>query len=123
MKKLVFTIACLTSLSAAYAAAPIVPAPASASSVRVADPVDLTQYVGKYKMEGLPFEYITIAVKDGKLTINTGSEEGALTPLKDADSFDADGRATFKFIRNADKKVTGVTLDAQGNVFEGKKEA
>jgi hypothetical protein len=123
MKKLILTIACLASLSAAYASTPEVPAPASASFVRVADPVDLTQYVGKYKMEGLPFEYITIAVKDGKLTINTGTEEGALTPLKDADSFDADGRATFKFTRNADKKVTGVTLDAQGNVFEGKKEA
>ena len=123
MKKLVFTIACLLSLSAVYAAAPVVPAPASASLVRVADPVDLNQYVGKYKFEGLPFEYITVAVKDGKLVINTGTEEGALTPLKDADSFDADGRAIFKFTRNADKKVTGLTLDAQGNVFDGKKEA
>jgi hypothetical protein len=121
MKKLIFTIACLISFSAVYAAAPQVPA--SANLVRVADPVDLAQYVGKYKMEGLPFEYITIAVKEGKLIINTGSEEGALTPLKDEDSFDADGRATFKFTRNADKKVTGVTLEAQGNFFAGKKEA
>jgi hypothetical protein len=123
MKKLVFTIACLLSLSAAYATTPGVSGTAAASFLRAADPVDLTQYVGKYKFEGLPFEYITVAVKDGKLVVNTGSEEGVLTPLKDVDSFDADGRATFKFIRNPDKVVTGIALEAQDMIYEGKKES
>lgn len=124
MKKLVITVVCLVFLSAAYATTPeIAPHPA-APPVSVADSVALTDYVGKYKMEGLPFEYITIAVKDGKLTIDTGSEAGPLTPVKDAaDKFDADGRATLKFNRDATKKVTGVTLDAQGMSFDGKKEA
>lgn len=123
MKKIIFTIACFASFSAVNAAAPAGEVPASVALLRVADPVDLSQYVGKYKFEGLPFEYITVAVKDGKLTVNTGTEEGALTPLKDADSFDADGRATFKFIRNEEKKITGVTLEAQGSYFDGKKES
>ncbi|KAA5544876.1 DUF3471 domain-containing protein [Adhaeribacter rhizoryzae] len=122
MKKLFLTFTCLLSLSGSYAATSEVPNAKSANIMVVADPVDLNHYVGKYKFEGLPFEFITIAVKEGKLTVNTGSEEGILTPLKDADSFDAAGQATLKFIRNAEKKVTGVTLQAQGFDFEGKKE-
>ncbi len=122
MKTLVFTLACTLSLSTLYAAS--TPAPAEATvQVAVADSVDLNQYVGKYKFEGLPFEFVTIAVKDGKLTIDTGSESGAMTAVKDAaDTFDASGRATLKFKRDDTKKVTGVTLDAQGMSFEGKKE-
>ncbi len=123
MKTIVFTLACTLSLSTLYAAS--TPAPASPTTqVTVADSVDLNQYVGKYKFEGLPFEFVTIAVKDGKLTIDTGSESGAMTAVKDAaDTFDAAGRATLKFKRDDTKKVTGVTLDAQGMSFEGKKEA
>jgi Domain of unknown function (DUF3471) len=123
MKKVFFALACLASFSAAEAAAPKVSAAALAGVVHAADSVDLKEYAGKYKFEGLPFEYITVAVKDGKLTINTGTDEGALTPLKDADSFDASGQATFRFTRNAEKKITGVTLEAQGNYFDGKKES
>ncbi len=122
MKTIVFTLACTLSLSTLYAAS----TPASAApttQVAIADSVDLNQYVGKYKFEGLPFEFVTIAVKDGKLTIDTGSESGAMTAVKDAaDTFDASGRATLKFKRDDTKKVTGVTLDAQGMSFEGKKE-
>lgn len=122
MKTIVFTLACTLSLSSLYAAS--TPAPAAPiAQVVVADSVDLNQYVGKYKFEGLPFEFVTIAVKDGKLTIDTGSESGAMTAVKDAaDTFDAAGRATLKFKRDDTKKVTGVTLDAQGMSFEGKKE-
>lgn len=124
MKKLVLTFACLVSLSAVYATTPEVAVRPSANQVSMADSVNLTDYVGKYKMEGLPFEYITISVKDDKLTIDTGSESGSLTPIKDAtDKFDADGRATLKFNRDENRKVTGVTLDAQGMSFDGKKEA
>ena len=123
MKTIVFTLACTLSLSTLYAAP--TPAPAAITTqIAVADSVDLNQYVGKYKFEGLPFEFVTIAVKDGKLTIDTGSESGAMTAVKDAaDTFDAAGRATLKFKRDDTKKVTGVTLDAQGMSFEGKKEA
>ena len=122
MKTIVFTLACTLSLSTLYAAS--TPAPAATSTrVSIADSVELNQYVGKYKFEGLPFEFVTIAVKDGKLTIDTGTESGAMTAVKDAaDTFDASGRATLKFKRDDAKKVTGVTLDAQGMSFEGKKE-
>lgn len=123
MKKIVFTLACLLSLSAAHAITSPMATLASASYVS-ADSVDINQYVGKYKFEGLPFDYITVSVKEGKLMINTGSDEGELTPVKDAaDKYDADGKATFTFKRNADKKITGLQLEAQGFSFEGTKEA
>lgn len=122
MKKILFTLIGVFTLSGVYAAASCLAGAGTVNIVLVADPVDLNQYVGKYKFEGLPFEFITVAVKEGKLTVNTGSEEGILSPLKDADSFDAAGQATLKFIRDANKKVTRVTLQAQGFDFEGKKE-
>jgi len=122
MKSFVFVLACALSVSTLYAA----PATGTATiktPVYQADSVDLNQYVGKYKFEGLPFEFVTIAVKDGQLTIDTGSEAGAMTPVKNTpDAFDAAGRATLTFKRDDTKKVTGVTLDAQGMSFEGKKE-
>lgn len=123
MKKLVIAIACFVSLSAAYAATPAPASVVPAMPVAVADSVDLNDYVGKYKMDGLPFEYITVSLKDGKLRLSTGDQESELTPLKDPDKFDASGQATFLFVRDADKKVKAVTLDAQGMQFEGKKEA
>jgi cytochrome c len=122
MKSLVFTLACALSFSTLYAAPPVSQSSMS-TPVYQADSVDLNQYVGKYKFEGLPFEFVTIGVKDGQLTIDTGSESGAMTPVKNTpDAFDAAGRATLTFKRDDTKKVTGVTLDAQGMSFEGKKE-
>lgn len=124
MRKIVLTFACVVSLSAVYAATPETTSRFSVGQISKADSVNLTDYVGKYKMEGLPFDYITIAVKDGQLTVDTGSESGSMTTVKDTpDTFDASGRATLKFKRDSDRKVTGVTLDAQGTAFEGKKES
>lgn len=126
MKKLVLTFACVVSLLPIYAAEPLPATAPVASYVRSDDPVDLNQYVGKYKFTdgNLPFESITIRVKDDTLMINTGTEEGPLTPVKNAtDKFDADGRATLKFNRDENRKIIGVTLDAQGFSFDGKKEA
>ncbi len=81
----------------------------------------LDGFVGQYKMQGLPFETMDIKTKDGKLIINANGDEGELTPLGEPDLYDAAGRATIKFTRNADKKVTGVSLNAQGMSFEGSK--
>lgn len=123
MKKIILSSVYFVSLSTAFIFVPKVSTAATPILVVVDDPVDLNQYVGKYKFEGLPFEYLTVAVKDGKLIANTGVEEAELTPLKDADSFDAAGRAILKFRRDTDKKVNAITLDAEGSSFEGKKES
>ncbi len=81
----------------------------------------LTDYVGKYKMTGLPFEYLEISTKDGKLLMNAGGQEGELTPTDTPDKYDASGRALLNFVRS-DTKVLSVKLEAVGANFEGKKE-
>lgn len=81
----------------------------------------LNSYVGEYAMQGLPFETIGIKATNGKLMIKAGDEEGELTPMGEPDLYDAGGRATIKFVRDASKKVTGVSVGAQGMEFSGTK--
>lgn len=80
----------------------------------------LADYVGKYKMENLPFEFIILSMKDDQLYITAGDNEGPLTAVPNqADAFDAGGQATIKFTRNDQKKINKMIVEAQGQVFEG----
>jgi cytochrome c len=83
---------------------------------------DLEAYTGKYKMTGLPFEHIEITANEGKLHMNAGGNEADISPGKEADAFEGNGGVELLFGRNADKKVTTLTLKAQGLSFEGTKE-
>lgn len=86
----------------------------------VAGSVALTNYVGKYKMEGLPFELITLSMKDDQLYIVAGDNEGTLTAVPNqADSFDAGGQAMIKFTRDPQQKIEKILVEAMGQVFEG----
>lgn len=86
---------------------------------------DSATFVGKYKYEGLPFEYMTVSVKEGKLYFFGGEYSGFLSPLKDKkDVFDAaNGEALFTFVRNSEDKVTDLQIDYQGQSFMGKRES
>lgn len=90
----------------------------SAAPVPVAD---LNAYAGKYKMTGLPFPYIEVTVKEGKLIMDAGGNVGEIKPTAEADKFDADGKATIFFIREGEK-VGKLKMDAMGFSFEGVKE-
>lgn len=83
---------------------------------------NFSAYAGKYKMEGLPFEYIEVSFKDGKLLIDAGGQGGELKATDTPDKFDADGRATIIFVKDETGKVTKMKVDASGMAFEGKKE-
>lgn len=84
---------------------------------------DSTTFIGKYKYEGLPFEYMEISVKDGKLYYSGGEYNGALDALKDKkDAFDASGVATFTFLRKEDNAVSELQIEYQGQTFTGAKE-
>lgn len=83
---------------------------------------DLNDYIGKYKMSGLPFPYIEVAVKDSKLMMKAGENDGAITPMDAAGTFDAGGKATLSFIRYEKKKVIKLQMEASGFKFEGDKE-
>jgi len=83
---------------------------------------DLSDYVGKYKMTGLPFPYIEVSEQDGKLLMKAGEQGGAISQTDEADKFDADGKATLLFIRDEKKKVIKLQMEAMGFKFEGAKE-
>lgn len=85
---------------------------------------DSASFTGKYMYEGLPFEYMEISVKDGKLAYMGGDYNGTLEPIKDKkDTFDAaDGAATFIFLRNPENKIAELRIEYQGQAFVGKRE-
>jgi cytochrome c len=83
---------------------------------------NLEDYTGKYKMTGLPFDFIEISVKDGKVVMNAGGQGGEINPTETPDKFDANGRATLNFVRNEAKQVIGIKMEASGFTFEGKKQ-
>ena len=84
---------------------------------------DSAAYTGRYKYEGLPFDYMEISVKEGSLAFSGGEYIGKLNPLKEKrDAFDAAGQALFTFIRNSENKVTDLKIDYLGRTYVGKRE-
>ncbi|MBU1821355.1 MAG: hypothetical protein KKG00_07570 [Bacteroidetes bacterium] len=80
----------------------------------------LTDYVGTYLVEGLPFDKVILTVQDNQLHIVAGDNEGNLTPMgNQADTFDAGGKAVIRFKRDDASKVQKMLLEAQGYTFEG----
>ncbi len=120
MKKILLSFL-LASTGLIYEAA----AQSVAASVVVTDSPRLEEFVGNYKFEDLPFEYIEFTLKEGALYVKAGDREGPLKPIKDTiDRFEnADNMAKFSFLRNEEKQIVKVVLDYDGSVFEGKKDA
>ena len=86
---------------------------------------DTALYKGKYKIEGAPFEFLEVVVRESKLYFLAGGQyEGFLEPIKDKkEAFDVMGQAVFTFTRNADgTDVEAMKIDYNGMVMEGKKE-
>jgi cytochrome c len=92
------------------------------NSAPIVAPKDLSEYVGKYKMSGLPFEYIEVSIKDGKLNMQAGEQGGEVQATNTPDKYDAGGKATILFVRDETKKVTSLKMKAMGFNFTGKKE-
>ena len=94
----------------------------SESKVAPRAPTDLNAYVGKYKMTGLPFEFILVSVADGKLMLDAGGQIGELTPTTTPDTFDAGGKAILTFQKGDKNIYSKLKMDAMGFSFEGAKE-
>lgn len=98
-------------------------ADASATSAPIAtySADELNAFTGKYKMTGLPFPYIEMSVKEGKLIMDAGGQAGPIDPTSTKDKFDAGGRAMISFVKE-NAKVTKLKMEAMGFAFEGVKE-
>ncbi len=84
---------------------------------------DSSEFIGKYKYEGLPFEYMVVSVREGQLYFVGGDYNGFLVPQKDKkDVFDVNGVATFTFTRNDQNRVSELKVDYDGQTYMGKKE-
>jgi cytochrome c len=83
---------------------------------------NLNAYNGKYKMTGLPFEYINVTTQNDKLMMEAGGQTGEIKATDTQDKYDADGKATIFFIRDDQQKVVQMRMEAMGFKFEGKKE-
>lgn len=120
MKKLLMMLLLTIGMVALKASAQTAATPAAKSQFSIADSASFT---GKYKYEGLPFEYIEVTVKEGKLHFVGGEYNGFLVPKADKkDTFDVNDVAVFTFIRNAENKVTELKVDYEGESHHGKKE-
>lgn len=89
----------------------------------LSDSVALSEYAGKYKFVGLPFDYMEITLKEGVLTVDAGGQGGPMTQDKESqDKFDVLGEAIFKFVRNEEKKIVKLVVEYQGMTLNGEKE-
>ncbi len=95
---------------------------AATGTSATAPAANLTDYVGKYKMEGLPVDYIEIENKDGKLNVKFGDQGAEIKPVDGPDTFGDGEKIKLKFLRDADQKVNKVKLEAMGMSFDGKKQ-
>src|ERR671912_725791 len=80
---------------------------------------DSAAFKGKYKFEGLPFEYVELSVQDNKLYFVGGEYNGPLVPADKKDVFNVNGEAVFTFNRNAENKITELKIDYNGQSFTG----
>jgi cytochrome c len=85
-----------------------------------AEKTDIGDYAGVYEFTGLPFKTMEFAVENGELVAISAMNRGAVKATGAPDTFDADGKALFQFVRE-NGKVNGVKLMPPGMSFFGKK--
>jgi cytochrome c len=83
---------------------------------------ELQEFVGKYKVSGLPFEFLVISIQGGKLQIQAGESKGILRPSQKDDRFEEDNGTVLDFGRDSSNQVVKITMKTSGFEFEGKKQ-
>ena len=88
----------------------------------VTDSIQLTDFIGKYAFEGLPFEYVEVSIREvGKIHIEAGERVGDLAPMQGKpDSFQTP-EAVLTFVKDDKNIVTKLIIDTGDNKFEGAK--
>jgi hypothetical protein len=83
----------------------------------------LQHYVGKYKFpDGSVVAEVTVALVDGALEMSSSAGTSALEKQEGEDLYTiVQFQGTAKFVRDANKKVIGVSINAMGYQLEGTK--
>ena len=82
----------------------------------------LQQYVGTYKFsEGSVIAEVTVALDNGALTMTSSAGVSSLEKQEEDLYTIVTFQGTAKFNRDANKKITGVTINARGYLLEGSK--
>lgn len=88
-----------------------------------ANNLNLSDYEGKYKVEGGMIENIQIVLQDGKLVAKVFNNSGELEPVKNSkDHFISGDGSKVEFVRDDNGHVTKIRMDALGMTYEGKKQ-
>jgi cytochrome c len=80
------------------------------------------EYAGKYKMTGLPFEFVEVKSEGGKISIDANGQGGEMKSTSTPDKFDVGGKATVVFLRDEKSKVVKIKVLVMGSDFEGTKQ-
>ena len=92
--------------------------------VRAQTQVDpaLLDYLGKYKMKGMPFEFLEVTLNEGVLSLEAPSGGSALkSSASEHDLFTTTDNSTIRFVRDANKKVVKLKAEFMSMPFEGDK--
>jgi hypothetical protein len=83
----------------------------------------LQQYTGKYKFpEGSVVAEVEVVYTDGALSMTSSAGSSALRFEKDDQFTIVSFDGTAVFTRNAQRKITGVHIEAMGYIMDGTKE-
>ena len=124
MKKfsiVLFFLANLLSLSAFAADAPRMSVHFSSDTSAI-DSVRVTDFVGKYSFEGLPFDFVEVSIREvGKIHIEAGERVGDVPPMKDKpDAFETP-EAILTFVRDDKNNVVKLLINTGDATYEGSK--
>lgn len=117
----VASMALMTIMSMAFQDAAMAAKKAPESAAASAADVNLSDYAGKYKFTGLPFEFLEFVVENNQLIIISPDDRGPLTPTGASGSFDAGGKAMFEFVKK-EGNVISVNMKPPGMSFNGVKQ-
>ena len=76
----------------------------------------MTDYVGKYKVEGGMSDLIEVSVQEGKIFISINSNKGELFPVQDVQGRFTDASShVVTFQRDNEERVISVKVEVAGN--------
>jgi alpha-L-rhamnosidase len=82
----------------------------------------LRQYIGRYKMTGMPFEFIEVSVKNGELNLDAAGNGGPIKANPDQpDTFFTDDKSPVWFLRDINNQVIKLKVEFMSMIFEGEK--